>query len=300
MNPDRRWKLQTRAAPYVFVSPFLIIFCVFLLYPLTRSFYLSFHKTIGPNHLAFIGLGNFRFLLFHDLLFGLAVLNTAAYTAAFVLLQIPLSLGLAILLNSRRLKCRSLFRFSFFSSFLVGQVFTGVIFFQLFSADGLINHAVSALARHRVVIPWLTSPTLAMPSVLIAGLWLAVGYGMVYFLAALQAVDPELYDAANVDGAGRWNKFLHVTLPGIRPVLFYMILIAALGGFQLFELPFVLLQGPGPGGRGMTIVMYLFIMGFNTGDLGYASAIGWLLVILLLLLSLAQFRFFLFGKDPAK
>lgn len=300
MNRDRWWKLQARAAPYLFVSPFLIIFCVFLLNPLSRSLYLSFHKTIGPGHVIFAGLGNYRFLLGHDLLFGLAVLNTAVYTLAFVSLQIPLSLGLAILLNSRRVRWKSLFRFSFFSSYLAGQVFTGVIFFQLFSADGLINHAISFILHRRVVIPWLTSPNLAMPSVLIAALWLATGYGMVYFLAALQAVDHELYEAAEVDGANRWNKFFHVTLPGIRPVLVYMTLMATLGGFQLFELPFVLLQGAGPGGRGMTIVMYLFIMGFNTGDLGYASAIGWLLVILLLLLSLAQFRFFLFGKDPAK
>jgi ABC-type sugar transport system permease subunit len=293
MNRDRLWKLQARAAPYLFVSPFLIIFGVFLLYPLSRSLYLSFHKTIGPGHVMFVGFGNYRFLLGHDLLFGLAVLNTAAYTLAFVSLQIPLSLGLAILLNSRCVRWKSLFRFSFFSSYLVGQVFTGVIFFQLFSADGLINHAISFVLHRRIVIPWLTSPNLAMPSVLIAALWLATGYGMVYFLAALQAVDHELYEAAEVDGANRWNKFLHITLPGIRPVLVYMTLIAALGSFQLFELPFVLLQGAGPGGRGMTIVMYLFIIGFNTGDLGYASAIGWLLVIILLIVSLARFRFFL-------
>lgn len=297
MSRDRWWKLQYRAAPYLFVSPFLVIFAVFLLYPLSRSLYLSFHRTVGPGHVVFVGLDNYRFLLGHDLLFGLAVANTAVYTVAFLALQIPLSLGLAMLLSHRRLRWRGLFRFSFFSSYLVGQVFVGVIFFQLFSPDGLINHAIGTLLGRRMVIPWLSSPQLAMPSVLIAGLWLAVGYGMVYFLAALAAVDRDLYEAAEMDGAGGWNKFLHITLPGIRPVLLYMILIGAIGGFQLFELPFVLLQGAGPNGRGMTIVMYLFIMGFNTGDLGYASAIGWLLVAILLIVSFARFRFFRFGQE---
>jgi ABC-type sugar transport system permease subunit len=296
MNRDRWWKFQTRAAPYLFVSPFLIIFCVFLLYPLARSLYLSFHKTVGPGHIVFVGLANYRFLLTHDLLFGLAVLNTAVFTVAFLLVQIPLSLGLALLLNSPRLRFRNLFRFSFFSSYLVGQVFVGVIFFQFFSPNGLVNQTLGAIVRRKIVIPWLSSPAMALPSVLIAGIWLATGYGMIYFLAALQAVDHDLYEAAQVDGAGRWNRFFHITLPGIRHVLVYMILIGAIGGFQLFELPFVLLQGAGPNGRGMTIVMYLFIMGFNAGDLGYASAIGWLLVAMLLIVFLARFRFLRFRQ----
>jgi ABC-type sugar transport system permease subunit len=292
MNRDCWWKLQSRAAPYLFVSPFVIIFSIFLLYPLGRSLYLSFHKTFGPRDAVFVGWSNYRFLLRHDLLFGLAVVNTLAYTIAFLAIQIPLSLGLAVLLNSRQVRFRSLFRFSFFSSYLVGQVFVGVIFYQLFSADGLVNHVLSLIFRHPIQIPWLTSSAMVLPSILIASLWLATGYGMVYFLAALQAIDPGLYEAADMDGAGSWSKFFHVTLPGIRPMLAYMVLIGAIGGFQLFELPFVLLQGAGPGGRGMTIVMYLFIMGFSSGDLGYASAIGWTLVAILVLISLVRFQFF--------
>jgi ABC-type sugar transport system permease subunit len=296
MSRDRWWKFQSRAAPYLFVSPFLIIFIVFLLYPLTRSFYLSFHRTFGPGHIAYVGLANYRFLLTHDLVFGLAVLNTALYTIAFLVIQIPLSLVVAILLNNPRIHLKSFFRFCFFSSYLVGQVFVGVIFFQFFSPAGMVNHTLGAILRRPVTIPWLTSPTMVLPSILIAGLWLATGYGMVYFLAALQAVDRELYEAAHVDGAGPLGRFFHVTLPGIRHVLIFMILIGAIGGFQLFELPFVLLQGPGPGARGMTIVMYLFIMGFNAGDLGYASAIGWILVAILLVLILARYRFFRFRE----
>jgi ABC-type sugar transport system permease subunit len=292
MTRDRWWKLQSRAAPYLFVSPFVTIFSIFQLYPLARSLFLSFHKTIGPRHSVFVGLDNYRFLLRHDLLFGLATLNTLAYTVAFLALQIPLALGMAVLLNSRAVRFRNLFRFAFFSSYLVGQVFVGVMFYQLFSANGLINRVLGEVVRHPVQIPWLTSPGMVLPSILIAAVWLMTGYGMVYFLASLQAIDPGLYEAAAIDGAGSWSKFFHVTLPGIRPMLAYMILVGAIGGLQLFELPFVLLQGAGPDGRGMTIVMYLFIVGFNSGDLGYASAIGWTLVAILVVISLVRFQFF--------
>lgn len=292
MMRDRWWKLQHRAAPYLFLSPFLALFTVFLTYPLARSFLLSFYKTVGPRHWTFVGLSNYRFLFSRDILFGLAVVNTTLFTLAFVAIQVPLSLALAVILNSPRIRARNLFRFSFFSSYLVGQVFVGVIFYQLFSPDGLIDRFLGMLVGHRVVIPWLSSPNLVMLSVLIAALWLASGYGMVYFLAALQSVDRELYEAAEVDGAAAWGKFIHVTLPGIRPVLYYMILVGTIGGFQLFELPFVLLQGAGPNGRGMTIVMYLFIIGFNSGDLGYASAIGWTLVAILLAVTLLRLRIF--------
>jgi ABC-type sugar transport system permease subunit len=183
-----------------------------------------------------------------------------------------------------------LFRFAFFSSYLVGQVFVAVLFNQILGDKGLINRALGTAAGHPVAISWLRDPNLILPSLLIAAIWLTTGYAMIYFLAALQAVDRRLYDAAEVDGAGRWQSFWHITLPGIRPVLIYVIVIGTIVGFQLFELPYVLLQGPGPNGRGLTIVMYLFLMGFGNGDLGYASAIGWILVLILLAISLTQIK----------
>jgi ABC-type sugar transport system permease subunit len=290
MNQDRLWALQRRLAPYLFVSPFFILFCVFMLYPLVRSLLLSFYKTAGPNLQVFVGLDNYRFLLGHDILFWLAVANTVLFAVAFLVVQIPVSLGLAILLNSSNVRFRNFFRFSFFSPYLVGQVFVGVVFFEMFGARGLVNRAISLIVGRTITIGWLSSPNWVMPTIVIAALWLSIGFGMIYFLAALQAVDQELYEAAAVDGAGRWGAFWHVTLPGIRPVLVYVILVGSIGAFQLFELPYVLLQGPGPQFRGMTIVMYLFSSGFDIGDLGYASAIGWILVLILLVLSVAQLK----------
>lgn len=125
-----------------------------------------------------------------------------------------------------------------------------------------------------------------MTGLIVAGLWMYVGFNMVYFLAALQNVDRSIEEAALVDGAGPWQRFRHVTIPAIRPVAGFVILLSIIGSFQLFELPFVLLNNTaGPDNRGLTIVMYLYQTGFEIGDLGYASAIGWSLAILLMILA---------------
>ncbi len=121
---------------------------------------------------------------------------------------------------------------------------------------------------------------------------------MIYFLAALQAVDANLYEAAEVDGAGAFSRFWHITLPGIRPVMVFMVLFGLIGGFQLFELPFVLLQGAGPQYAGLTIVMYLFNTGFLAGNLGYASTIGWALTVIIILAALLQLRLTRATEDP--
>jgi ABC-type sugar transport system permease subunit len=276
------WRLQYRFAPYLFLLPFLVVFGVFLLYPLGRSLLLSLHKTAGPRREIFVGLDNYRFLM-GDRLFWGAVANTAAFTLVHLLIQIPAALGLAMLLNSPRVRLRSGFRFAFFSTYLVGPVFAAVLFSMVLgSRYGLFNQLLLRVLPHARPVNWLSDPNLAMPAVLVASLWLSIGFGMIYFLAALQAVDGQLYDAAAVDGAGRWSRFWHVTLPGIGPVVGFMVVVDLIGGFQLFELPYVLFQGAGPNSRAMTIVMYLFLAGFGAGDLGYASAIGWALVLIVL------------------
>jgi ABC-type sugar transport system permease subunit len=285
------WSLQARLAPYAFVAPFVILFLTFTLYPVARSLILSFYRSAGPRENQFIGFDNYAFLL-RDQQFHVAVFNTLLYTVLYLSLYIPLALGLAILLNSPRVRFRNAFRFAFFSTHLVGQVFVAVLFYMLLSPrHGLVNRAIGA------VMPWIGSeiqwranPALAMPAMVIASLWISIGYGMIYFLAALQNVDPQLYEAAEVDGAGRSSQFWHVTLPGIRPVLVFILLVGTIGALQLFELPYVFFDGPGPGMAGLTIVMYLYQQGFETGNIGYAAAIGWVLVLIIFLISMAQLR----------
>ena len=199
-----------------------------------------------------------------------------------------MALLLAVLLNSPRVRCRNLFRFAFFAPALVGQVFVAVIFTLLLANNGPVNNAIRLLVPS-AELNWMTDPILARPAVVIASMWLGTGFGMIYLLAALQGVDKELYEAATVDGAGRWGQFWHITIPGIRPVLMFLILTGTIGGLQLFELPYVLFSGPGPGQAGLTIVAYLFSW-LELGEMGTSAAIGWVLAAMVIVISLAQVR----------
>jgi len=273
--------------PWIFLAPFLLTFAVFTLYPLTQSFVLSFQQTFGPRSTVPVGFENFRYL-FTDPLFWIALKNTVVFTLGSLFVQLPLSLGLALLLNRPELKGRSLFRLIFFAPSLVGLVFVGMIFSLIFEKrTGLLNVALHAIVpAFPLEFPWLQN--YVMPALIIAAVWLYVGFNMIYFLAALQNVPDELMDAAGIDGAGPWDRFVHVTLPHILPVAGFVVLLSILGSFQLFELPFVLLGGSGPENRGLTLVMYLYNTGFVTGDLGYASAIGWVLALILACVTIGQ------------
>lgn len=284
--------MKTRQlTPYLFTAPFLVLFSVFGLFPILKSLVLSLYATAGPNDQVFVGLGNFRFLL-TDPDFHKATWNTIVFAFFTVVLQLPLALGLALLLNQKWVRGRTAMRLAFFSPHLVGSVFVGVLFQVLFvPKDGLINHFLHAVAGVPLETKWLSNPALVMPALVLTALWMHVGYHMIYFLAALQAVEKELYEAAQIDGANAWHQFLAVTLPGIRPVGVFVLVTSTIGSFQLFELPWLLLNNSaGPNGSGLTIVMYLYRSGFVTGDLGYASAIGWSLALGLLAISLIQMK----------
>ena len=223
------------------MSPFLILFAIFGLYPLLQSVRLSLFITNGPKSEVYVGLKNFAFLL-ADADFHTAVRNTLVYTFFSVFLQLPVSLGLALLLSQKWLKGREFFRLAFFMPNLVGQVFVSVLFGVLFVPQyGLINKASHLFAGTPLDLKWLSNPALVMPALVLVSLWMYVGFNMIYFLAALQAVDQELYEAARVDGANAWHQFRAVTLPGIRPVAVFVLITATIGSFQLFELPYVLL-----------------------------------------------------------
>lgn len=288
----RRYRVHSRGVPYLFLAPFILVFMSFLLYPLIQSVVLSGEQTFGPKHSEVVFLKNFVDL-FHDRMFFIALWNTFLFALGSVLFQLPLSLGLALLLNQPWLRGRAIYRLLFFSPALVGAVFVGVIFSVIFQQrTGLVNLMLNKLIGFNVDFPWLQE--YVMTSLILASLWMWVGFNMIYFLAALQNVDKELLDAARVDGAGSWQRFLHVTLPAIRPIAGFVVLLSLIGSFQLYELPYLLLYevnaGAGPDFRSLTIVMYLYQNGFETGDLGYASAIGWVLAVILILFAILQRR----------
>ena len=277
-------RTQMRAAPYLLLAPFMAVFVLFIGYPLYQSMILATHSTYGPSAKVFVGLGNFRFLL-HDDQFWIALRNTVIFTVGSVCIQLPLSLGLAMLLNRPEVRAKALFRLVFFSPVLVGFVFVAMLFRLIFEKQtGLMNLALNGASSGwwDLDFPWLQN--YIMPALILAALWMYVGFNMVYFLAALQNVRKDVLEAALVDGAGAWHRFLHVTLPAIRPVATFVVLLSIIGSFQLFELPWIMLPDPPASyeNRALTIVMYLYHSGFEAGDLGYASAIGWAMALLLL------------------
>jgi len=288
---QRLWHWQHKGTPYLFVLPFFLIFCTFMLYPLLKSVYLAFTCTNGPRSIVWVGWDNFNYLC-RDRNFWIAVRNTLVYAAASIVLQLPCSMGLALLLHRQWLRGRTLLRFAFFAPYLCGQVFVAVLFSVLFVPRfGLINRLLQLVSGHGLELRWLGEPSLVMPALIIVTLWLYTGFNMIYFLAALQNVDQGLYEAADIDGANAWQKFRHVTMPGIKPIVVFVVVMSTIGSFQLFELPFVLLNnGSGVNQAGLTIVMYLYQTGFETGNLGYAAAIGWVLVLLIMSISALQLR----------
>jgi len=280
--------------PYFFLAPYALITAVFFLYPLGYALVLAFRQTAGPARSAYVGWSNFSFVL-GDPDFHTALWNTTFFAVCSLVLQLPLSLGLAMLLNSKQDRTKAFFRLAIFAPNLVGQVFVGILFSILFTPRyGMFNQFLDALTGWGLQQQWLADPSLVMPAVVIASLWMYVGFNMVYFLAALQGVDQSLVEAARIDGAGPRQVFFNVTMPAIAPVATFVVVTSTIGSFQLFELPYALLQiTTSPYGTkfsGLTIVGYLYMHAFDNGDLGTAAAVGWLLTLLILVVSLIQIR----------
>lgn len=280
-------------APYWFLLPYLLLTSVFLLYPLFKAAVLAFYQTNGAQSRAFVGFGNFTFLA-KDPVFHRALVNTTLFMLASVCLQLPLSLGLALLLNSGKDKLKGFFRLVLFSPNLVGQVFVGILFGVLFTPRyGLINRFSQALVGWGLEEQWLGNPALVLPAIVLTSLWIWVGFNMIYFLAALQSVDKSLEEAARVDGARPFQVFWHVTLPAMRPVLVFVVVTSIVGSYQLFELPLALLpqsNGAGPDNSGLTVITYLNNVAFNGGDLGLGSAVGWVVAFIVFAISVIQIK----------
>ena len=285
---------RTRSlAPYLFIAPYLIVAAVFTVYPLFKAAVLAFYQTNGPASRAFVGIDNFRFI-FSDAVFRRALWNTSVFAFCSVFVQLPLSLGLALLLNSGTSRAKAFFRLVLFSPNLVGQIFVGILFSVMFTPRyGLVNRFVHALTGWGLEERWLGNPALVMPAIVLTSLWVWVGFNMIYFLAALQSVDKSLEEAARIDGASRFQVFWHVTLPSMRHVVVFVLVTCISGSFQLFELPLALLpdtNGRGPDNSGLSVIGYLYQAGFEAGGLGLGSAVGWIVAAVIFGLSLLQIR----------
>lgn len=233
---------------------------------------MSFEYAAGTQWATPAGFDNYSFVL-QDPLLWLAAANTVAFSLAFACLQVPLALALALLVDACPRRLRASLATGFFATHLVGSAFAGLLFAAILTGRrGLLNAGLLKLGVIDVPIGWLDSTALAMPVLIGVAVYVGVGFGMIYLLAALRRVDRDLHDAAYVEGAGSLHRLWHVTLPQVRPTLAFLFVAAIFWGLQAFELPYLLFGGAGPGYRALTVVMYLFAQGFQNGDLGLASA----------------------------
>ncbi len=279
--------------PYAFLAPYFLLTTVFFIYPLISAAVLAFYQTNGPKSRTFVGFDNFSFLI-HDATFRTAFKNTSVFAFFSLFFQLPLSMGLAMLLNSGKDKLKGVFRLILFSPNLVGQIFVGILFAVLFAPRyGLFNRFTHELVRWGLEERWLSNPMLVMPAIILTSLWMYVGFNMIYFLAALQGVDKSQEEAARIDGAGAAQVFWHVTLPSMRHVLLFVTIMSLIGSYQLFELPLSLLSssnGFGPDNSAVTLMVYLNEVAFNQGDLGLGAAVGWVVALIIFSISQVQIR----------
>ncbi|WP_051172560.1 carbohydrate ABC transporter permease [Microbacterium indicum] len=284
----RRSRLRLRNAllGWSFILPNFLGFALLTLIPVIVLFYMSLTNWNIFGSSQFIGLQNFQRLA-GDASFRTAFLNTLYYAVMHIPLTIVVSLGLALLLNNK-LRGVAFFRTAAFFPYITSIVAIALVWNLLFSPDyGPINEILRFLG---IANPpgWLTSADWSMPAVVIISVWRDMGYYMVLFLAALQTVPRELHEAARMDGAGAWQRFAHVTLPSLRPTMFFVTVMLTIGSLKIFDLILVLTKG-GPGQSTTVISQFIYRKGFEENDFGYASAASVVLFLLCILVTVIQF-----------
>ncbi|MBA4493046.1 carbohydrate ABC transporter permease [Paenactinomyces guangxiensis] len=291
----RRICHSKKVAPYLFIMPFVLSFLLFFLYPLLSTINMSFQE-IFPGETRYIGLANYEKIWNPH--FYRAVYNTSLYTLGTLIILIPVPLLLAILLNRKETPGRQFFRSALFIPALTSVVVAGVVFRLMFgvSDTSLINSLLIKLGLSPQ--QWTMHAETGMFLMLLLATWRWTGVNLLYFLAGLQNIPKELYQSADIDGAGPLQKFWHITLPMLKPVVIYVLTISIFGGFRMFEESYVFWGTASPGDIGLTITGYLYQQGFESFDLGLGAAIGVVLLLIVLTINLIQLRFFgLFSKE---
>jgi multiple sugar transport system permease protein len=277
-RPTAPGQRQRQLAPYVFIAPFYILYALFMVVPIIAGAYLSMTEWVGLGTPEFIGLRNYANLA-RDTSFHTALGNSLIFVFISILIIVPAALFIAQALNARGLRCRELFRVTFFLPMVISPIVIGLLFSLLLDREyGLINAALRGLFGTGNV-DWLGDPTMAKVSVGFVMLWKWVGYLTIFFLAALQNVPRELYEAADIDGAGVVRKFTTVTLPSIQPVTAFVVVTSFIGAAQLFDEPY-LITGGGPGEETLTVAMFVYRAAFERQQFGYAAAAGFVLFVI--------------------
>jgi multiple sugar transport system permease protein len=274
-------RLNQQKGSYLFIAPTLILFTIFILIPVFASLFLSFteYNVIQPPK--WTGWNNYKTLIFSDGRFWKASRNTVIYVVGVVPPGVALSLLLAIAID-QKIRLKNFYKTMYFMPAVTSVVAISVIWKWLFAGEkyGLINHFLIKLGLNPV--DWLMSPRWTMPAIMIMSIWAGLGYNMILFLAGLQTIPNVLYEAAEIDGAGAWDKFWRITLPLLKPTFVFVVIMSTIASFQVFEQVYIMTSGAGEGIGGvldcaLTIVPYLYHKGFQRLMMGYASAIAYVL-----------------------
>lgn len=281
-------RLSPAATPYVLLSPFLVLFAVFGVFPLLFSLWLAFQSwepTSGLDAMRYVGGENFAFAL-QDEWFWKSMKNTAWLAVASGVPQHLVAIPLAVFIHNRFVKLRNAAVGAYFLPYITSTVAIAILFSSLFSTDyGVVNSVLRGLFGGRSV-DWLGDPDHIKPAIAMVVFWRYVGFNVVLYLAALQTIPKDLYEAATMDGASGLQQFFHITLPSLKPMIFFGVTLSVIGGLQLFEEPFILTGGRGGSDQsGMTAAIYLYRMAFDFNDFGAASAMSWLLFAVVVVLT---------------
>ena len=291
-----RWwrRHRLKIIPYFYIAPFFILFGIFLAYPVINSFWISFHKQQGISTPTFVGLQNYINLLY-DPRFKQSVINSTFYAFGSVFIQLPLAFIMAVVIHSKLvpwLNVKSTYRLAFFVPLLTSGVVVALMFGILYDYNsGLINSYLMQWFGDDAKVGWVRDPNVVKWSIIILLVWQFTGLNSLYFLAGLQNIPRELEEAASMDGANWWTIMTRITIPLLRPVILFVMITAINGSYQIFTQPY-LLTGGGPRDQSLSVVMYLYNTGFSYFNLGYASAIGYTLVLIVVTLAIINLRFF--------
>ncbi len=290
--PRRDWRFWRQTTPYFFLTPALLLFLIFMAYPIVSSLLLSFQSQNNPT--GGFSLDNYQRLM-GDTTFRKALTNTFFLLAIQVPIQLSLAMVLAVLLNNAVIKFRGGFRLIYFLPSITALFAVALIFKLLLNDEkGLINYVLNSIGLPS--IRWLTEPWTAKLSLVMAITWRWTGYNMVIYLASLQSIPTELYEAAELDGANGVDRFLNITLPLLRPTILLTTVLSTIGTMQIFDEPFLLTRN-GPSNETLSVATLLYRTAFQGAEFNYASAIAYAMVLIIAGFSLLQFRIAQRGED---
>ncbi|WP_319520514.1 sugar ABC transporter permease [uncultured Martelella sp.] len=274
---------------WLFVGPALILIATFMFYPIIRSLILSFYSGRGMM-MKFAGFRNID-RLWHDPVFWQALTNTMTFLIVQVPIMIMLALILANALNNPRLKFRGLFRTAIFLPCVSSLVAYAILFKSMFAVDGIVNRTLTMIGLTDGPIHWFTDPFWAKVLIILAITWRWTGYNMIFYLAALQNVDKSIYEAARIDGVPAFRRFLHITIPMLKPVILFTTITSTIGTLQLFDEVYNLTEGKGgPANATLTLSLYIYNLTFRfMPNFGYAATVSYVIVLIVAVLSFLQF-----------